>query len=56
MVHAVASSRPAIVKRSCTPPSGIELTLPFEFSMNGKRTSRTGPSELRNVGIEFVAP
>src|ERR1051326_7006488 len=45
-----ASERPAIVKRSWTPPSAE----PFGFLM--KRTSRTGPLAVMNEGIWLVAP
>ena len=45
-----ASDRPAIVKRSCTPPSGV----PSGLRMN--RASRTGPFDVMNDGTVLVAP
>src|SRR6185436_17760974 len=49
MLQPGASSRPVIVYRSCTPPSG----LPSAFLM--KRTSRTGPVAVMNGGTLFLA-
>src|SRR5665213_649549 len=51
-----ASLRPLIVKRPCTPPSGLLVTLSLASTANLNRASRTGPVRLINCGTEFVAP
>ena len=38
----VASTRPVMVNRSCTPPSGRLVSCPLETKLT-KRASRTGP-------------
>ena len=43
VVQPGASLRPAMTKRSCTPPSAV----PFEFLM--KRASRTGPFNVTKI-------
>ena len=48
--HPGASDRPAMVNRSCTPPSGV----PSAFFTN--RASRTGPFRVMNDGTLLVAP
>src|SRR5262245_35674041 len=45
-----ASDRPAMVKRSCTPPSGVPSAL------RTNRASRTGPFRATNDGMALVAP
>jgi DNA-binding transcriptional LysR family regulator len=48
--ESTASSRPEMVKRSCTPPSAAPLGV---FT---NRTSLTGPVDVINAGIVFFAP
>src|SRR6516164_211095 len=50
MLQPVASLRPVITKRSCTPPSLV----PFGFRL--KRASRIGPFGVMNHGTKFFAP
>src|SRR5882762_7148573 len=50
ILQPVASVRPVITKRSCTPPSAV----PFGFLM--KRASRMGPFAVMKDGTVLVAP
>ena len=54
ILHALASplssTRPLITKSACTPPSGVPSGCRL------KRTSRTGPSTVRNDGTRLRAP
>src|SRR6202167_2333752 len=45
-----------MVKRPCTPPSGVLVRLPFVLVVNLKRASRTGPFKVMKDGIVLLAP
>src|SRR5580692_8055683 len=56
MLQLPASLRPEMTKRSWTPPSGVLLSVPFEFRKNLKRASRAGPLGVMKEGRVFWAP
>jgi hypothetical protein len=51
--HVPASVRPAIVYKSCTPPSAGPNFFPFVVT---NRASRTGPASVMKEGTMLVAP